>query len=237
VTLGAIPFAPYARTVFGVPGRVFDSSIGALSEMSFSRAAFSDILNRPLQIPFTLRTADVLYSDPFGYGIMANTSVHFRSPFSPNDVALRRAYLNEKFGRTGDLHVDINNKVDIGNANFAQRDFRSDFSKRGSRELSKLTGMNIRTTNDLVSGIQSGVIDPSIIPVNVIVRDGQTLILNTRTTNALQQAGVPRSSFNVINQTNNMTPVSGGKTFNDLLTEQLLRNNLSNRGIRTTTQQ
>ncbi|MCU7937552.1 MAG: hypothetical protein KZQ99_22290, partial [Candidatus Thiodiazotropha sp. (ex Dulcina madagascariensis)] len=122
-------------------------------------------------------------------------------------------------------------------ANFAQRDFRNTFSKQGRAELSRLSGQNIRTTDDLVTAIQSGKVDPSIIPVNVIVRDSQTLILNTRTANALQQAGVPRSSFNIIDQTRNTTPLFGNTIFDDLLTDQLLRNNLPSSGIKKATGQ
>lgn len=57
-------------------------------------------------------------------------------------------------------------------------------------------------------------------------RDGNTLILNTRTVRALEQAGVPRSSFNVIDQT-------GNDFFEGLLSGQLRRNNLTSEGIST----
>ena len=66
---------------------------------------------------------------------------------------------------------------------------------------------------------------PSDIPVNYIVRPGgNTLILNTRTAQALEQAGIPRSQWNVVNQT-------GDPLFERLLAEQLQRNNLTNSGI------
>jgi hypothetical protein len=96
--------------------------------------------------------------------------------------------------------------------------------------LQKLTGLPIKTVDDLAAAIKAGKVDPSTIPVNVIVRDGNTLILNTRTTAALEQAGVPRSSFNVIDRT-------GDKFFEGLLTDQLERNSLTSAGVRTVKRQ
>ena len=114
-------------------------------------------------------------------------------------------------------------------ANFAQTTFRSQFSATGRRELSAIAGQPIRTVDDLSNAIRGG-LDPSKIPVNVIERGGNTLILNTRTVKALEQAGVPRSSFNVINRT-------GDELFERLLSGQLRRNNLSNRGVSSAVQE
>jgi hypothetical protein len=61
------------------------------------------------------------------------------------------------------------------------------------------------------------------VPINVIVRDGNTLILNTRSAQALTRAGIPRDSWNVINRT-------GDDFFEQLLTGQLSRNGLGSGG-------
>jgi len=61
----------------------------------------------------------------------------------------------------------------------------------------------------------------SQVPINVVVRDGQTFILNTRSSAALTQGGIPRSGWNVVNQT-------GNASFEKMLTGQLTRNNLTN---------
>ncbi len=64
---------------------------------------------------------------------------------------------------------------------------------------------------------------PKDVPINVIVRDGNTLILNTRSATALTRAGVPRYSWNVINRT-------GDDFFEGLLSGQLQRNGLDSSG-------
>ena len=62
------------------------------------------------------------------------------------------------------------------------------------------------------------------VPVEYIIRDGNTLILNTRTSQALTQAGIPRYQWNAIDRT-------GNSLFEELLTGQLLRNRLTPEGI------
>jgi len=128
------------------------------------------------------------------------------------------------------IETAANGGVNIKGANFAQTDFRPKFSEKGRAELQKITGLPIKTVDDLAAAITAGKVDPSTIPVNVIVRDGNTLILNTRTTAALEQAGVPRSSFNVIDRT-------GDEFFEGLLTGQLERNKLTSAGIPTVRRQ
>lgn len=54
-----------------------------------------------------------------------------------------------------------------------------------------------------------------------MVRNGQTFILNTRSSAALMQAGIPRNAWNVVNQT-------GVSSFESMLTGQLIRNGLIN---------
>jgi hypothetical protein len=58
---------------------------------------------------------------------------------------------------------------------------------------------------------------PGDVPVNYIVRDGQTIMLNTRSAQALEAAGIPRSQWNGVNQT-------GNQFFENLLNGQLGRN-------------
>ena len=67
---------------------------------------------------------------------------------------------------------------------------------------------------------------PGDVPIEVIVRDGNTLILNTRSATALAEAGVPRSAWNVVN-------VSGDAAAQARLTAQLARNGLTSAGTPT----
>ncbi|HCI3314022.1 TPA: hypothetical protein NOZ28_001430 [Listeria monocytogenes] len=125
-----------------------------------------------------------------------------------------------KFGAKGSGNAG---KI-LENANYAQKTFGNKFSAEGSKIYSKLAGEHINTIDDLVKVIESGKVKVSDLPVEYIVRDGNTLILNTRTSQALTQAGIPRAQWNAVNRT-------GNQLFEELLTGQLNRNKLPASGI------
>lgn len=108
----------------------------------------------------------------------------------------------------------------LENANYAQKTYSNTFSADGRRIYTKLAGEPINTIDDLVSVINKGKVNVADLPVEYIVRDGNTLILNTRTSQALTQAGISRSEWNVINKTED-------SLFEELLTRQLTRNKLT----------
>jgi len=58
---------------------------------------------------------------------------------------------------------------------------------------------------------------PGQVEINYVVRDGQTIILNTRSSQALEAAGIPRSQWNGVNRT-------GDSLYEGLLDGQLRRN-------------
>ena len=89
-----------------------------------------------------------------------------------------------------------------------------------------MAGKPINTVDDLASALKNGTIKPSDVRIDYIVRDGNTLILNTRSSQALTQAGIPRSQWNAVNQTEN-------QLFEDMLTGQLSRNGLTSAGTPT----
>ncbi|MEN8446786.1 MAG: hypothetical protein ABG776_17445, partial [Cyanobacteria bacterium J06555_13] len=116
-----------------------------------------------------------------------------------------------------------------------QKTFNPSFSKQGSLQLtiaadavgtkkSFFGSRIIRDIDDLTQAIRSGAIDPTKIQINAIVRDGNVLILNTRTAEAFRRAGVPRSQWNVVDKT-------GDPLFEKLLSGQLRRNRLTSSGI------
>ncbi len=109
-------------------------------------------------------------------------------------------------------------------ARFAQRDYGEVFSSKGIKIYSELAGRRIVTIDDLVDAIRSGAIDPSKIPIDVIRRGKTILILNTRSSEALRRAGIPRKQWNTIDRTNN-------PLFERLLYDQLHRNYLDDFGI------
>ena len=96
---------------------------------------------------------------------------------------------------------------------WAQKTFSGTFSSGG-----KFAG---QTVDDVAGMLRSGTLSAADVPINVVVRNGQTFILNTRSSAALMRAGIPRSSWNVVNQT-------GVSSFESMLTGQLGRNSLIN---------
>lgn len=94
-------------------------------------------------------------------------------------------------------------------AKFAQKTYSAMFSADGL-----LAG---RSVDDVVNALRSGEIKVGDLPVNYIVRDGETIILNTRTAQALESAGISRSTWKGIDQT-------GNSFFEELLNGQLSRN-------------
>jgi RHS repeat-associated protein len=105
--------------------------------------------------------------------------------------------------------------VDIAGANFAQTTASRTFSSGGT-----FAGQSI---DDVAGALRSGAMSAKDVPVLVIVRDGNTLILNTRSALALEQAGVPRSAWNVVN-------VTGDPAAQARLAGQLARNGLDSTG-------
>ena len=114
----------------------------------------------------------------------------------------------------------------IENANYAQTSYGPKFSKTGKSIYTELVGKPIDTLDDLVNAIKDGTINPSAIPVEYIVRDGNVLILNTRTAHVLTKAGIDRTAWNIINKTGN--PIS-----EELLTNPLIHNKLTSLGTDT----
>lgn len=111
-------------------------------------------------------------------------------------------------------------------ANFAQNKIKSDrsFSEDGQRVYSELAGTPIKTVDDLSGALRAGTVKPSQLPVDYVDMNGTRLILNTRTSTALEQAGIPRGEWYGRNQTG--VEAYPGKTFNDLAADQLRNNKL-----------
>ena len=113
-------------------------------------------------------------------------------------------------------------------ANFAQKSYSKYFTyvreDGGHKIYSELAGYAIRTVDDLTGAIVKGDIKVNDLPINTIVRDGKTLILNTRTTKALEAAGIDRKDFKV-------NDVTGVDLHEFLLDRQLTHNKLTSDGI------
>lgn len=78
----------------------------------------------------------------------------------------------------------------------------------------------------MAGDLRSGALNATEVPVEYIIRDGNTLILNTRSAQALEQAGIPRAQWNAVNVTGNIEAEAR-------LTMQLTRNRLTSAGTPT----
>lgn len=127
-------------------------------------------------------------------------------------------------------------KGTLFNANFAQSKIRRDetFSPESAKKYSSLAGKPINTIDDLSNAIRDGSIHIKNLPVDyVYMSNGVKLILNTRTSVALDRAGIPKNQWYGINRTNEQVEGMGkGYTYNDLAREQLKRNKLPAEGYR-----
>lgn len=121
-------------------------------------------------------------------------------------------------GREGGIAAE---NAALENANFAQKTFGQAFSSEGT-----FAG---RTVKDVAGALRSGAMKPGQVPVQYIVRDGQTLILNTRSAQALERAGIPRARWNAVNKT-------GDALAEARLTDQIRRNNTPSTGFPTVRQ-
>lgn len=127
----------------------------------------------------------------------------------------------------------------VKGANFAQSRIRADqnFSKEGKENYSKLAGYPINTIDDLALAIQKGKIKVSQLPVDYVeLKSGQKLILNTRTSTALNRARVSQDKWYGNNQTGIQVPDAEiGLTFDKLAQDQLKRNKLPETGSKMIT--
>ena len=102
-------------------------------------------------------------------------------------------------------------------ANFAQTTFSRTFSASPGRFAGQ-------TIDEVAKALSSGSMKVGDVPIEYIVRNGSTLILNTRSAQALQLAGIPRAQWKAVN----MTGTAGAEA---RLTGQLRKNGLGSRGI------
>ncbi|MGH9122287.1 MAG: hypothetical protein ACRDYC_10145, partial [Acidimicrobiales bacterium] len=106
---------------------------------------------------------------------------------------------------------------DIECANFAQKMWSLKFGE------GKKNPFRDRPVKEVAAEIHAKTLPVRDVKINVIVKDGNTLILNTRSAQALMEAGVPRSQWNVINRT-------GNRKYEGFLDDQLRRNGLTSEG-------
>lgn len=120
----------------------------------------------------------------------------------------------------------------VADANFAQNNLippTKSFSDEGIQFYSGLAGRPINTVGELTDALRTGAIRPDQVPLDYVQMNGASLILNTRTSTALTNAGIPKSQWLGRNQTGATAftkPDGTAVTFNDLASQQLNNNGL-----------
>jgi hypothetical protein len=109
----------------------------------------------------------------------------------------------------------------IESANFSQRTFTQQFGKKGD--------FAAQTVDEVAGQLRSGDLSSSEVPIGIIRRGDNTLILNTRSANALERAGIPRSEWTVVDRT-------GDPFFERIMDLRLKSNGLDETGIPTVRQ-
>jgi filamentous hemagglutinin len=138
-------------------------------------------------------------------------------------------------GSTTTLNYSFAAKGTMADANFAQIGINraGTFSAEGVAKYSALAGRPIATADDLAVAITEGSVKASQVTVDYVVVKGQKVILNTRTSTALNRAGVPQSEWIGKNVTGLEVPGMPGVTFDDLALQQTIRSKLPPTGTST----
>jgi RHS repeat-associated protein len=119
-------------------------------------------------------------------------------------------------------------------ANFAQTSINKArvFSPEGQQIYSKIVGSPIKTVDNLVDALKNGLVTPKQLPLDYVIVDGQKVILNTRTSVALSEAGIPKSEWYGVNRTGQK--ITDGITYDDLAKQQTNANELPQTGTQST---
>jgi len=112
----------------------------------------------------------------------------------------------------------------LDDAKFAQTSINKQevFSDKGIEIYSNLAGRPINKVDDLVEAIKDGTVHPSQLAVDYVIINGEKVIANTRTSTALNRAGIKKEDWIGVDKT--------GQTayddilFDDLAKEQIRKN-------------
>jgi RHS repeat-associated protein len=125
----------------------------------------------------------------------------------------------------GTIFKGLNSTRGLIGSKFAQNgNFSNEFSDFGKLLYGKMAGKPINTVDDLANAIKDKVINPDDLVINYVMRDGERVILNTRTSAALNRAGIPMNKWNGVDVTGVKVPGLGETTFDDLMEKQIEKN-------------
>jgi hypothetical protein len=99
------------------------------------------------------------------------------------------------------------------------------FSPEGQQKYTAIAGRDIKYPADLTQALLDAEVHPGQIPVDYVILNGQKLILNSRTSTALRDAGIPQSDWYGMKQTGQIqipaTEVGPARTYDQAALSQL----------------
>jgi len=116
---------------------------------------------------------------------------------TPQEVAIS-GVVGAVTGPIGNRASALNSSNPIG---YMQTSYREQFSKIGQGIYSDIAGSPINSIDDLADAIRSGQVSAKDISVDYVTRNGTRVLADTRTSVALQRAGVPQKDWNMIDKT------------------------------------
>lgn len=97
-----------------------------------------------------------------------------------------------------------------------------EFSREGQKIFSAAAGRPIKTVSDLTDALIDGRVTASQVPLDYVVINGQKVIANTRSSQALINAGIPKNQWFGVNRTGQTA--YDDVTFDTLVQRQLNKN-------------
>ncbi len=189
-----------------IPNRPDPISPNSLTHMSFEMRNQIELSSRPPKIRFNIPVGTY---NPNTHMIQGSGQA---DGFYPENTLIA---VGATVALGGALAPEL---VDIESATWAQRTFSAGFSEGG-----QFAG---RTISDIAGELRAGTMTVNNVPIEVVVRDGKTIILNTRSSVALMEANIPRSAWKVVNVTNDYGAQI--RLFNQLYNNGLLESNGTN---------
>jgi hypothetical protein len=159
-------------------------------------------------------------------GDHVNAKIHFNNAGELSKMAILGVVADGAVFTIGKVSQLVTVTKGLSGAKFAQTTIRTDeiFSIEGQQAYSAIAGTEIKKVNDLVKALTGGKISPKDIPLNYVMQNGEKVILNSRTSVALQRAGIPMKDWVGVNQTGKVaytTAEEGAVTFDELAKRQL----------------
>jgi hypothetical protein len=119
-------------------------------------------------------------------------------PFPGGDIDYPAAYLGAIQDRMLEAGESVTVPADYGAPLFSQSSASFYFSPPSEDNSFPFAGKSIAYVAD---GLRDGTINPSQVPVKVVIIDGQVLAVNTRSAIALTQAGIAPQDWDIENVT------------------------------------